>query len=315
MRSVKITILVMASVLFTSLNPTRAYGWLLIDNGQINNIVDSHLWESVEVRNDFFDRITTVNLLEGAYINGSLKAYDRSRVNVSGGTIGGYLAAYDNSEIIISGGSIDRYGYLAAYDSSVITISGGSIDGGLRAWDNSRVTISGGTVNGGLGAYNSSEMTISGGSIDSGLNVTHSSIVNVSGGTIGGLFAFHSSIVNISGGTIDGYLTACDSSVITLSGGSIDRYGYLIAWPNSMITFMGNDFAINGIDVGYGEFDTGGKDWVYGTLTGTLASGDYLDNEFRIYSGSRIVLVPEPATPLLLGLGVVMLHRKRRSRL
>jgi hypothetical protein len=45
-------------------------------------------------------------------------------------------------------------------------------------------------------------------------------------------------------------------------------------------------------------------------LTGTLANGDIINNQFRIGETAKIVLVPEPATLLLLGLGAVMVRKR-----
>ena len=59
---------------------------------------------------------------------------------------------------------------------------------------------------------------------------------------------------------------------------------------DGILTIVGSDFTINGTPVPYGEYDTMGQEWVHGTLTGTLANGDLLDNEFYIYGDSKIIL-------------------------
>ena len=134
-----------------------------------------------------------------------------------------------------------------------------------------------------------------------------------SGGSIGeDLWALHNSQVNFSGGSIGRHLSTRDNSQVTFSGGSIGNTIYVGRYSStgSWIKFIGSDFAINGTPVNYGRFDTGVQDEVHGTLTGTLVNGGYLDNEFYIYADSSIILIPEPATLLLLGLGGLLLRRK-----
>ncbi len=132
------------------------------------------------------------------------------------------------------------------------------------------------------------------------------------------LFGFNNSRINISGGSVGRWLRTYDSSEVTVSGGSIGDsiFAGYDSPDNSVITFVGSDFAVDGEAFGYGELSSifGRGYWGEPSrrLTGTLASMDLLNNDFYIGGDSRIVLVPEPGTVLLLGLGAVML-RKRRS--
>lgn len=158
--------------------------------------------------------------------------------------------------------------------------------------------VTGGLINYNLFVYNSSQANISGGSIGNYLYAGDSSQINISGGSIGNyLDVRDSSQVNISSGSIGRDLGALQNSRVRISGGSIGRYLY--AWDRSQITIDGSGF-----NYPYGTL-TGS-----GLLTGTLASGDLINNYFYTYDAARIVLVPEPATLLLLGLGVVMVRRK-----
>ena len=153
---------------------------------------------------------------------------------------------------------------------------------------------------------------LSGASIQDLLKAYDYSQINIYDGIIGdgsegdGLYAYDNSNVTISGGLIDGVLYAYDSSTIAFSGGSIT--GDIIAGSDSnqhdsVITIYGSDF-----NYGFGELlDSSG------TLTGTLTNGDPINNDFYIYSDSSIMLVPEPATLLLLGLGGLVLLRKHRA--
>ena len=49
-----------------------------------------------------------------------------------------------------------------------------------------------------------------------------------------------------------------------------------------------------------------------GTLTGILANGDAISNDFYISTNASIVLMPEPTALLLVGLGVVIMRRRKR---
>jgi len=294
MRKRNVAVLVAVLVVVFCLTLPRADATVVFDDGGINDI-DYEINDSVEVRDDtFFGRITTVNLLGGGSIRWSLIAYQRSLVTVSGGSIGSNLLAYNSSQVTVSGGSIGEF--LQAYNSSQVMVSSGLVNSYLWAGDSSQVTVSGGSVGRWLVARDSSQLIVSAGSIEEDLSARDSSQVTISGGSIGLA------------------LIASETSEVTISGGLIGEEIWAGVHPthDSLITFLGSDFAINGISVGYGEFDTGGSDWVHGTLTGTLANGDPLNNGFYIYGDSSIVLVPEPATIGLLGLGSLVLLRKRR---
>ena len=213
---------------------------------------------------------TTVNLLSGGSIGGNLRVYDNSIVTVSG-EISYYLLAYDGSQVSMYCGSTT---YLQAHGNSEVDIFGGSIGSHLIAADNSIVTLSGGSIGDYLLAKGNSRASISGGSMSD--------------------------------------LLAYDSSQVTVSGGSIGLE--LKAEGSAILTIHGSDFSVDGQPFGYGEL-TSMLHGYYGNephryLTGILASGDLLNNDFRIGNDASIVLVPEPATLLLLGLGAVMLRRK-----
>jgi len=211
-------------------------------------------------------------------------AGDATTVNVVSGARIHALHVGDSSVINMSGGLIFRDfgsgGFLSARDNSVITISGGGIWSDLSASHTSQITISGGGIGGSLVAYDESQ-------------------INVSGGVIGvNLMAADNSVVTISGGVIEEDLRAGYNSQVTIFGGSIGVD--LEAWHNSQITIFGTAF-----NYAYGLLPSAG------TLTGTLSSGETINTNFEIYDDASIVLVPEPATVLLLGFGAVILRKKR----
>lgn len=83
---------------------------------------------------------------------------------------------------------------------------------------------------------------------------------------------------------------------------------------SATLTIYGSDFAFDGQPFGYGELTSilGGS---YSNepsrhLSGTLANGNSIDNDFYIGSDVSIVLTHEPSMLLLLGLGSLMLARR-----
>ncbi|MGA1979347.1 MAG: PEP-CTERM sorting domain-containing protein [Sedimentisphaerales bacterium] len=198
---------------------------------------------------------------------------------------------------ILGGGGTGLSHSLTVYEDGFVNIFNESMVGYVCAVGRSQVSIFGGCIGlGGVVAMNSSQVNISGGWINSG----------VSG--IGGQ-------VNISGGSIcnPGWLEVYGTCRTYLSGGSI--YSDLNLNSDGILTIYGSDFAVNSQPVGYGELTSLLGGWYNmepcRRLTGMLASGHQIDNDFYIGENAKIVLVPEPATLLLLGLGAVMIRRKR----
>jgi len=144
-----------------------------------------------------------------------------------------------------------------------------------------------------LYGHENSRINVSGGSIDN-LNIYDSSQVNISGGEIDTLFSHDFSQVDISGGCLEGDIALCDQSVIGI-------FGY--------------DFAVDGESIGFVELTSilGGMPPIEPDrhLTGTLLSGESIDTDFYIGHDAKIILIPEPATVLLLGLGASLLRKKR----
>jgi hypothetical protein len=238
------------------------------------------------------DAGTMVDLVDGGSLF-NLWSYGQSIVNISGGTVEQYLRIYENSTATISGGSVTL---VISYNTSRVAVSGGFITDNLDVQDDSTVTVDGATIDN-MYASGDSDVTIYGGTFDSYISVHDNSRVSILGGSIGThLVSEGQSQITFSGGTI----------------GTVIRTGHFSnpIWDTSVITFEGTGFAINGMGVGYGQYFA--SDYSAGILTGTLANGDALDNIFYIYDGASIVLVPEPTTLLLLGLGAVIVTRKRQ---
>lgn len=305
MKSARIISLASA-VLFLCVWPVSA-ARIHFRDGQTHDI-DYSINDEVWIDQYSPGKYTTVNLLDGAdaYI---LRGFNNSRINVSGGS-SDYIFSYDSGLVNISGGKIERV--VGIHDSSKITVSSGSIYV-LDSTESSRVDISGGSFFQ-LSPDDSSQVNFSGGSISHTFHSSGDCQVNISGGSIEKYFStHHSSQVNITGGSIYKQLMTFNSSRVNITGGSMDR-GFML-YDQSVITIFGYDFEVNGNPFVYGELTSILGGWPtqerYRHLTGTLLSGELIDNYFRIGNDAKIVLIPEPATFFLLGLGASFLKRRR----
>lgn len=125
----------------------------------------------------------------------------------------------------------------------------------------------------------------------------------------GELCVYDHSQANVLGGILTSGLLTNDDSRALVTGGALNYC--LFVNHNSITTFQGNGFEIDGAPASYGVYTTNRREQVNGRLTGILANGDGLDCQFWITGRASIVLIPEPATLLLLGLGSLFLLRRR----
>ena len=175
---------------------------------------------------------------------------------------------------LLPGGRIES---ADVYENSVINIDGGRIDYGyneyyIKTHDSSKAYMSGGILFCKVYTYDNSQMTISGGSMRFNL------------------YAYGNSKIYVSGGAVEDTIRAYD---------------------NSILTFIGKDFVFGGVEVDYGTFDTMGEAYVNAPLSGLTLAGDPISYDLYFEQGTQVVLIPEPCSIMLLGIGAVTLRRKR----
>ena len=170
-----------------------------------------------------------------------------------------------------------------------------------------------------LQGQNYSTIEIAGGSIGSGLSATDSSMVEIIGGSIGtNIWAEGSSSISICGGSIGGSIASQENGTIEISGGSIS--GGLSAGHYGVIYLYGSDFSVGGVDLNFGDSlrdygIIGGPHYgdLVGTVTGLLQDGTAMNNAFSISEASDadIIIVPEPLSITLFGLGGLFLRTRK----
>ena len=180
----------------------------------------------------------------------------------------------------------DEYRYVGVYNNAKVDMTGGIVIVQLGAYDSSTVNISGGVLNGVFtsGASTASTLNLSGSMQADGVRIWGSGTLNMFGGTIGSVQI--DNIANLYGGIISDYLLATST---------VNIYGY-----NFQYNPLAGDYR-GGQLTGFWMNDTPfSMDLYYDDTPG----GGLVD------TWSHIVLIPEPATLLLLGLGVLMLKKR-----
>lgn len=280
------SITILFSVVLVVVSEVQAADFTLTED-QTKNITTSY-------DNGWLYDNSTANILDGGSIGGQwFKAFNASTVNLSGGSVENNLETFHTSTVNIFSGNIN---FLQTNDASTTNIFGGSV----FYFETSDVDISDGIQKG-------STVSISGGTVGE-LNTNNTSIVGIFGGIVGilnvhgtPLYAGYNA-VNISGGSV-GVLAPTGYSSVNIFDGSIQS---LIARSHSITTFAGKNFIL-----GDGLSLIGNELFGTGTLSGQWLDGSLWTTEIaQNDSTATIILIPEPATLLLFGLGGVMIRKK-----
>jgi hypothetical protein len=183
----------------------------------------------------------------------------------------------------------DYYWYVDADETSVVDIFGGMIDE--------------------LVPFGFSTANIAGG-LTKKLDALQYSTVNVSGGKISDLSAYGQSELSITGGEVSWLYVSADSQAIVLEG----DVGHIWAESLSTVDIYGYDLSYEP----YHNYDGTREIWE-GRLTGfwqnevsfgiTTWDQETYDH-LVLHDLGPLPGIPEPATLLLLGLGVLALRRK-----
>jgi hypothetical protein len=225
-------------------------------------------WSGGSVSNLTVGGSAIATLLNDRQLGGWLSVSSDATLDMSGGSVGRHMWTRGSSVSVLNDVVVAEY--LSAEDSSGVTLNDAAVGDYLSAVGSPTVTMSGGSVGGYLAAGDPSAYPQS----------ARQPVVTLNDVVVGDdLEAYESSVVKMQGGSVEnGDLLAYHLSTIVMSGGVVSL-GSLQAYDSSTIVLIGSNFMV---DTGSGPTPVpyGDLTALTGTLTGTLASGDSLNNVF-----------------------------------
>jgi len=182
----------------------------------------------------------------------------------------------------------DVYDYVSVYNNAKVDMTGGTVTTQLKAYDSSTVNISGGVLHNTSTSYESASMlNLSGNMQSDAVYIWGLGTLNMFGGIVGS--AEIHNIANLYGGIISDYLLV--TSPVNISS-TVNIYGYGFQYNPLAGDYRGGQLT------GFWLNDTPFSIDLYAVYNPPYGA--------TIDTWSHVVLIPEPATLLLLGLGVLM---------
>lgn len=229
----------------------------------------------------------TLNLSAGGTLGDNFAAID-AEVNIAGGTVGQGMEVV-GSTVRIEGGEVGQI--FTVMEGSTVDITGGHVGDYMRALSGSTINITDGELG---------EIFTAGDPDGSSADIT----VNISGGTIGNTPLFYAgATANISGGDIGHKFFASAGSTINLIGSSFILDGVdlaLVMTPEEAYPVIDRDVILEGVLADGSLFSFELNRWLRTT-------GDVFDPAAML----TVTLVPEPGAVALLGVGGLLLARRR----
>ena len=138
--------------------------------------------------------------------------------------------------------------------------------------------------------------------------------VDMYGGGVNSFRTYDTSTLNIYGGGVLGEIIAGNSSVVNIYGGSVTCHSLAVMDLSTLNIYGGNFSSTNSPSFSESStVDIHGYDFNYDgwSLTGFLQDGSsFIFTELSPSNYAHINLIPEPATFLLFGLGVLLLRKR-----